>query len=124
MKRKKERKEETRRRLRAHGHKEGLPQSDGDDLSAAWLDAGTGVAALGERTLYWVWSVASSRWALRHGDWKLVRNQKGPPAGPEGWQLYNLVDDPRESTDLAARRPEVLERMHERFLVERALDAR
>jgi arylsulfatase len=38
--------------------------------------------------------------ALRHGDWKIVRERTGP------WQLYNLADDPLELTNLAEVMPE------------------
>jgi len=51
------------------------------------------------------WRVGT-RGALRHGDWKLVREPGQKVAGP--WQLYNLATDPGESTDLAATRPEIL----------------
>ena len=37
-------------------------------------------------------------WAMRRGDWKLVKNS---PMGR--WELFNLKDDPAEATDLAMR---------------------
>lgn len=42
--------------------------------------------------------------ALFKGDYKLVKNL--PPAGDGHWHLYNIVDDPGESRDLAASMPE------------------
>ena len=42
--------------------------------------------------------------ALFKGDYKLVKNL--PPAGDGHWHLYNIVDDPGESLDLAASLPE------------------
>jgi arylsulfatase A-like enzyme len=42
------------------------------------------------------------RWAVREGDWKLVRNAPGAPA-----ELYDLAVDPGETEDVAARHPEV-----------------
>jgi arylsulfatase A-like enzyme len=58
-------------------------------------------------TLYWRFQFPLNEpdkhgWAIRQGDWKLVRN---------GWArtapaLYNLADDPREARDLSAAEPE------------------
>lgn len=44
--------------------------------------------------------------ALRMGEWKAVRPK---PDGPV--ELYNLKNDPSETTDVAARRPEVMAKM-------------
>jgi arylsulfatase A-like enzyme len=38
--------------------------------------------------------------AIRRGNWKLVRHRQDQP-----WELYNLADDPNETTNLAARYP-------------------
>jgi arylsulfatase A-like enzyme len=43
---------------------------------------------------------ALHRWAIRQGDWKLVKNHREPVA------LYNLVNDIGESKNLAAEQPE------------------
>ncbi len=42
--------------------------------------------------------------ALIKGDWKIVR----PPIEGGKWELYNLADDPSETTELAENRPEIL----------------
>lgn len=42
--------------------------------------------------------------ALYRGDYKLVRNQ--PPAGDRQWRLYNITEDPAETTDLRERMPQ------------------
>ena len=47
--------------------------------------------------------------ALREGDWKLVSFRRQP------WELYNLAEDRTELRDLAARHPERLRRMAERW---------
>ncbi|MCB1704330.1 MAG: arylsulfatase [Halioglobus sp.] len=47
--------------------------------------------------------------ALYRGDYKLVRNQ--PPAGDRQWRLYNISDDPGETVDLSASRPDLFQRM-------------
>ncbi|MBA7644668.1 MAG: sulfatase-like hydrolase/transferase [Calditrichaeota bacterium] len=54
-----------------------------------------------ERFLFWVRREGGNRfmgetiWAVRRGDWKLLRNS---PMGP--FELYNLGDDPQERHDL------------------------
>jgi arylsulfatase/uncharacterized sulfatase len=40
---------------------------------------------------------------LFKGDWKLVKNL--PPYGTGDWELYNIVADPGEVTDMAAAEP-------------------
>ena len=83
-------------------------------------------------TLYWK---SGSRWAVRHGDLKLVAgNADSPPkqkqrkkrkkptteeaaASPESDskkiapRLFNLVEDPAETTDLATTQPETVARL-------------
>ena len=92
---------------------------DGADL--------TGVLLLGEklssRDLYWVWSSGMNRWALRHGDWKIVKYGTGAPKTVNDWQLFNLGNDPREKNNVAASHPEMLSELHQRFLRQRMKDA-
>lgn len=57
----------------------------------------------GPRTFYWR---AGPRAALRHGDWKIVRDGGRPQA--RSWQLFNLAQDMSEQNDLAAQQPERL----------------
>ena len=40
---------------------------------------------------------------MRRGNWKLVRNSPFDPI-----ELYNLADDPLESSDLSKQRPDVV----------------
>lgn len=57
----------------------------------------------------WIgWEMFGNR-ALRMGDWKAV--WLCPPFGPGDWQLFDLSADPGETVDLAAARPEILERL-------------
>ncbi len=56
-------------------------------------------------TLYWRFRFppaqpALHRWAIRQGDWKLVKNNREPVA------LYNLANDIGETNNLAAAHPE------------------
>ncbi len=53
-------------------------------------------------TLYWR---MGARAALRHHDWKVIRPGSNPQ---EGWELYDLSEDPGESRNLAPQRPEIL----------------
>ncbi len=72
--------------------------------------------------LYWEFPAYGGQQAVRVGDWKAVRTglSKWKPGRPIQTELYNLADDPGETTDLAADRPEklaeliaVMEREHE-----------
>lgn len=50
-----------------------------------------------------------ARIAVRKGDWKLLRTE--PPFREDRWYLYNLREDPGETTDLSVRMPGKLEEM-------------
>ncbi|PSR83019.1 alkaline-phosphatase-like protein [Coniella lustricola] len=45
--------------------------------------------------------------ALRKGDWKITFVPA--PKGPQKWELFNIRDDPGETTDLVAARPDVFQ---------------
>ncbi len=49
-----------------------------------------------------------ARWAIRSGDWKLVKSPKAAAgsASTDGAELYNLKDDPGETKNLAAEHPD------------------
>jgi arylsulfatase A-like enzyme len=61
-----------------------------------------------DRTLFWVRLEGGRRYqgkpyyAARRGDWKLLQNDASEPL-----RLYNLADDPRETTDLKSQEPGV-----------------
>lgn len=63
-----------------------------------------------ERTFYWR---QGPRRALRQGPWKLVAEAVRGEPGP--WQLYNLAEDVAEQHDLAAREPERVQALRERY---------
>jgi len=55
--------------------------------------------------------------ALFQGDYKIVFNR--PPLGDDQWRLFNIVEDPGESRDLASEMPERLQQMlsaYERYM--------
>ncbi len=72
-------------------------QIDGLDFMP-WL---RGMTEPPERTLFWR---VGKKHAVRHGDWKLIRD--GNP-----WQLYNIALDISETTDLAAQQPARVEQL-------------
>lgn len=96
------------------------PEWDGVNLLPVMTDD----EVLEDRALYWTWRHPINRWALRHGDWKIVKYGQGEPTGPESWELYNLKDDPAEANNLAEQQPEVLAEMHDRFVDQRSKDAK
>ncbi len=59
--------------------------------------------------LYWEYHSGGGAQAVRFGDWKAVRNhvKRSPNSLPE---LYDLASDPSETTNIAARHPEVAAR--------------
>ena len=56
-----------------------------------------------EQPLYWRNHLASEQYrvGLRDGDWKIVGSDN-----LKRFELYNLKEDPRETTDLAVKQPE------------------
>jgi len=59
-----------------------------------------------DRAEFFMWFQRTNKEAMRQGDWKLVRDEAGSP-----FELYNLKNDPLETTDLANAEPQRLEEM-------------
>ncbi len=78
--------------------------------------------SLETRDLYWIWNTRTNRWALRYGDWKIVKYQIDEPQQAADWQLFNLVQDPQETTNVAADHPEILAQLHDLFVIQRGKD--
>ncbi len=91
---------------------------DGQDISILFFTD----QSLAERDLYWTWSSRTNRWALRRGDWKIVKYGVGEPQSEKAWKLFNLKEDPKEKTDLAAKHPKKVKELHQRFLIQRSKD--
>lgn len=77
-----------------------------------------------ERDLYWTWNSRTNRWALRHGDWKIVKYGRGAPEQAGDWQLFNIQNDPMEAKNLASEESETLRSLHRRFMQHRSRDAK
>lgn len=72
-----------------------------------------------KREFYFVWG-KDRRWeGLRYGNWKIVRKKKKVY---NKWELYNLVNDPYESHNLASLKPEILDDLILRFEAQKAKD--
>ncbi len=83
--------------LRAGGATIDAAALDGRDLATLFAAPATTAEP---RTFYWR---AGQRRAIRHGDWKLVRDAGRRQEG--AWHLFNLAADVSEKTDLAAQEP-------------------
>ena len=71
------------------------------------------------RTIHWqVGQGPNADWAVRQGDWKLIGKSRDTTRGDGPRQqiesfLVNLADDPGETTNLADKHPDVVERLRE-----------
>ena len=67
------------------------------------------------RAFYWPFPGYGVQEAVREGDWKLVRTAMGERKraweNEEGWKLFDLAKDPKETTDVAAAHPDIVERL-------------
>lgn len=89
----------------------GVPVPEGRD-GISMLPALTGQQQREHEFLYWEYHTREGIQAVRMGDWKGIRFNAGIDANAP-IQLYNLVDDLGETTDLAAQHPEVVSRIAE-----------
>jgi arylsulfatase A-like enzyme len=70
---------------------------------------------LAERTLYTA-APGFRAQAIRHGEWKLIVTREGTKKNKTtGDELYNLADDPAESKNVAAMRPDIVAKMKQRL---------
>jgi arylsulfatase A-like enzyme len=74
-----------------------------DGLDLLPLTTEQGAEDWPRETLFWQ---SGHYQSVRHGDWKLQVNQR-PTDGYKQW-LYNLAEDPREQTNLAASHPRMV----------------
>lgn len=86
--------------------------SDGIDL----IPVLSGEKPAEPRTLYWSSAEEGGWWAVRSGDWKLVAER-------DRIELFDLAQDPGESTDLSSAHPDQVTRLralHDAWLAEMA----
>ncbi|HUX55537.1 MAG TPA: sulfatase-like hydrolase/transferase [Bacteroidales bacterium] len=55
------------------------------------------------------WDGNDGIWAIREGKWKLIQNKEG------NIELYNLIADISEKTDLSKENPQIVEKLHNEF---------
>lgn len=77
---------------------------DGHDISHIWHDPGHATSPHAVLPYYW----HNDLEAVRKGQWKLHMLRHEPPLG-KVVELYDLVADPGETTDLATERPQVVQ---------------
>jgi arylsulfatase len=68
--------------------------------------------------LIWEFAGYGGQQAILAGPWKALRRNLNK--GMTTWELYHLDDDPRETTDVAAKHPEVVKRLAQTLLRERS----
>ena len=61
-----------------------------------------------QKPLFWEWQEGQ---AIRDGEWKLVKHKKQDP-----WDLFNVAEDPTETTNLAHMHPELVTSLEKEFL--------
>jgi len=63
-------------------------------------------------TLYFQWQ---SNWAVREGDWKLIRKKGRGAKAKENFSLLNLAEEKPEVKNHAEQKPEIVARLRERY---------
>ena len=69
--------------------------------------------------LYWEFPSYGGQVAIRMGDWKVVRQNLKDEKKAATLELYNLIEDPTETTNIADSHPEILKKAAEIFKRER-----
>ena len=95
------------------------PKLDGTNL----LPALTGRPFQRSKPMIWEYHGYGGQLAVIDFPWKAVR-QKVKSKSPGPWQLYHLVNDPAESTDLAQKHPGIVERLETTFKNDRTRNSR
>jgi len=87
----------------------GAQKMDGIDCKAMLM----GLKGSKSRRALLYWHGKGQATAIRVGDWKLFFNagDKGDPDVSDGPVLYNLAEDPKETTDLSEQHPERVDQM-------------
>lgn len=96
-----------------------LPANAGEDSQSFWPVL-NGQAKKQPTRVPMIHHSASGQFSIRDGDWKLnlgLGNQgnKKPKGKESPFELYNLKNDPGETTELSRKHPEVVERLKTRL---------
>jgi arylsulfatase A-like enzyme len=91
------------------------PQWDGTDI---WPLVSGREASDNNRVFYWNFK-GSAELGIRHGDWKLIRRQAN---GQIEIELYNIAEDPYESSDRASDEPQLAKDLSDLIEEQRKLD--
>ena len=78
----------------------------------------SGKGELEERPLYWR---SNSTLALRIGKWKLIHFGTSPDAGHD--ELYNVIDDPGETREVAAQHPGIVAGLKKELVKQFGMDS-
>lgn len=90
----------------------GLETPTGLDGQSLWPTLTGGQNQKRVKPMLWVFPEYEGQVAVRLGDFKGVR-QKLKTKSPGPWEIYDLVKDPGETTDLAAQHPELIQQAEE-----------
>ena len=88
----------------AHAKPDPAFPSDGIDL----LPVCTGKLKITNRTFYWRLAQEYKEKAIRDGDWKYLKTEKGE-------FLFNLIDDPGEHKDVKAGNPSIFAKLKAKY---------
>ena len=89
----------------------GVEAPDNDGVSFAPILLGQNDKQQEHPYLYWEFPGAKGWVAVRIGEWKGLLQKAAK--GNSDMELYNLVSDPRESTNVAAEHPDIVKQMWE-----------
>ena len=79
-----------------------------DDPKARWKNTAV--------SQYYAHNIASGFAMIRQDNWKYIYHSAPDAAHPAVRELYDLLADPKEATDIASRHPDIVRRMTEALL--------
>ncbi len=89
---------------------------DGVSLQSVWNENKSPARTA---PLIWEFAEYGGIVAIRDGDWKAIRRDLNKPQALP-WELYNIANDPQEKINLAAKHPDVVHSLEQRYLETRS----